>query len=164
MILVSQQIYPPYQVIWVQNQGNLGIINNYQFKEFTKYLPRVQPLCWTNLYLLVSRFYKGKLPEKLSLMSSDHRSPVKVVQSCLTLETPWTVAHQAPLSLGFSRQESWSGCHFLLHTGAQIASYFPELFLGSSVKNQTKVQKTTTSTEFPSHFQAPRSPLGLLWT
>ena len=22
---------------------------------------------------------------------------------------PWTVAHQAPLSLGFSRQESWSG-------------------------------------------------------
>ena len=23
--------------------------------------------------------------------------------------TPWTVAHQAPLSLGFSRQEYWSG-------------------------------------------------------
>ena len=23
--------------------------------------------------------------------------------------TPWTVAHQAPLSLGFSRQECWSG-------------------------------------------------------
>ena len=22
--------------------------------------------------------------------------------------TPWTVAHQAPLSMGFSRQESWS--------------------------------------------------------
>ena len=25
-----------------------------------------------------------------------------------TLVTPWTVAHQAPLSLGFSRQEYWS--------------------------------------------------------
>ena len=25
------------------------------------------------------------------------------------LETPWTVARQAPLSVGFSRQESWSG-------------------------------------------------------
>ena len=24
-------------------------------------------------------------------------------------ETPWTVAHQAPLSMGFSRQEHWSG-------------------------------------------------------
>ena len=25
------------------------------------------------------------------------------------LVTPWTVAHQDPLSLGFSRQEEWSG-------------------------------------------------------
>ena len=32
-----------------------------------------------------------------------------VVQSCPTLATPWTVAHQAPLSTGFSRKESWSG-------------------------------------------------------
>ena len=24
--------------------------------------------------------------------------------------TPWTVAHQAPLSMEFSRQEYWSGC------------------------------------------------------
>ena len=29
--------------------------------------------------------------------------------------TPWTVAHQAPLSMGFSRQEYWSGCSSLLH-------------------------------------------------
>ena len=28
--------------------------------------------------------------------------------------TPWTVAHQAPLSMGFSRQEYWSGFHSLL--------------------------------------------------
>ena len=28
--------------------------------------------------------------------------------------TPWTVAHQAPLSMGFPRQESGVGCHFLL--------------------------------------------------
>ena len=35
-------------------------------------------------------------------------------QSCLTLATPWTVAHQAPLSMGFSRQEYWSELHFLL--------------------------------------------------
>ena len=26
--------------------------------------------------------------------------------------TPWTVAHPAPLSMGFSRQESWSGLPF----------------------------------------------------
>ena len=36
------------------------------------------------------------------------------VKSCLILATPWTVVCQAPLSLGFSRQESGAGCHFLL--------------------------------------------------
>ena len=35
-----------------------------------------------------------------------------VAKSCLTLVTPWTVAHQAPLSMGFSRQEYWSGLPF----------------------------------------------------
>ena len=30
--------------------------------------------------------------------------------SCVQLfATPWTVAHKAPLSMGFSRQEYWSG-------------------------------------------------------
>ena len=31
-----------------------------------------------------------------------------VAKSCPTLETVWTVACQAPLSMGFSRQEYWS--------------------------------------------------------
>ena len=31
-----------------------------------------------------------------------------VAQSCLTLSNPWTIACQAPLSMGFSRQEYWS--------------------------------------------------------
>ena len=26
--------------------------------------------------------------------------------------TPWTVAHQAPLSMGFSRQQYWNGLPF----------------------------------------------------
>ena len=33
----------------------------------------------------------------------------KSLQSCLTLCNPQTAAHQAPPSLGFSRQEHWSG-------------------------------------------------------
>ena len=32
-----------------------------------------------------------------------------VAKLCPTLATPWTVAHQAPLPMGFSRQEYWSG-------------------------------------------------------
>ena len=35
-----------------------------------------------------------------------------VPKLCLTLSIPWTVAHQAPLSMGFSRQEYWSGLPF----------------------------------------------------
>ena len=38
----------------------------------------------------------------------------KSLQSCLTLCDPIDGSHQAPPSLGFSRQEHWSGCHFLL--------------------------------------------------
>ena len=33
-------------------------------------------------------------------------------QSCPTFATSWTVAHQAPLSMEFSRQEYWSGLLF----------------------------------------------------
>ena len=37
------------------------------------------------------------------------KSESEVTQSCLTLATPWTAAYQAPPSMGFSRQEYWSG-------------------------------------------------------
>ena len=37
------------------------------------------------------------------------KSESEVAQSCLTLSDPWTAAHQAPPSMGFSRQEYWSG-------------------------------------------------------
>ena len=35
-----------------------------------------------------------------------------MAKSCPTLETPWTVACQSPLSMGFSRQEHWSALPF----------------------------------------------------
>ena len=40
-----------------------------------------------------------------------------VAKSCPTLATPWTVAHQTPLSMGFSRQEYWSELPFPSPTG-----------------------------------------------
>ena len=33
-------------------------------------------------------------------------------QWCPTIVTPWTVAHQVPLSMGFFRQEYWIGLSF----------------------------------------------------
>ena len=37
------------------------------------------------------------------------KSESEVAQSFLTLATPWSAAYQAPPSMGFSRQEYWSG-------------------------------------------------------
>ena len=39
-------------------------------------------------------------------------SESEVAQSCPTLCDPGTVAHQAPPSMGFTRQEYWSGLPF----------------------------------------------------
>ena len=35
-----------------------------------------------------------------------------VAKLCLTLAIPWTLARQAPLSMGFSMQEYWRGLPF----------------------------------------------------
>ena len=37
---------------------------------------------------------------------------VKSLSRVRLFATPWTVAYQAPLSMGFSRQEHWSGLPF----------------------------------------------------
>ena len=37
---------------------------------------------------------------------------VKLLSHVRLFETPWTVAHHTPPSMGFSRQEYWSGVSF----------------------------------------------------
>ena len=63
-----------------------------------------------------------------------------VAKSCLTLGTPLTVARQAPLSMGFFRQETGVGCHFLLqgifptqgsNPGLLHPGYLPTELLGT---------------------------------
>ena len=65
---------------------------------FTKALPYPTPLMLPHL-LLYSR----------SVLFLEHTISVSrsVVSNCFTI--PWGVAHQAPLSMEFSRQEYWSG-------------------------------------------------------
>ena len=55
------------------------------------------------------------------------KSESEVAQSCLTLSDPMAAAHQAPLSIGFSRQEYWSG--------VPLPSPNPQQTLSSMVKN-----------------------------
>ena len=40
------------------------------------------------------------------------RKKVKLLSHVQLFATPWTVAYQVPLSMGFSRQEYWSGLPF----------------------------------------------------
>ena len=46
------------------------------------------------------------------ISSASLESESDVTQSCPTLCNPWTVAYQAHPSMGFSRQEYWSGLPF----------------------------------------------------
>ena len=49
--------------------------------------------------------------ERVRIEESE-RENVKSLSRVRLFATPWTVAHQAPLSMGFSRQEYWSGLPF----------------------------------------------------
>ena len=49
---------------------------------------------------------------QLSLGTGTYRDACSITQLCLTLWTLWNVAHQAPLTMGFPRQECWSGLPF----------------------------------------------------
>ena len=48
----------------------------------------------------------------LKLMYDHEKVKVKSVSCVQLFLTLWTVAHQASLSMGFSRQEYWSGLPF----------------------------------------------------
>ena len=48
----------------------------------------------------------------LKSLLQHHSSKVKSLSRVQLFLTPWTVAYQAPLSMGFSRREYWSGLPF----------------------------------------------------
>ena len=86
----------------------------------------------TETYTALEKYKKKKKTSHKNTIKqcqwNDDRSPPPlryhgsglVAKLCLTLVTPWTIACQAPLSLGFSRQDYWSRLPFLSesHTNA----------------------------------------------
>ena len=64
---------------------------------------------------IVSEYVSRDMKDyKLARRSSWNYSPCCLVtKPCLTFVIPWMVACQASLSMGFSRQENWSGLPFL---------------------------------------------------
>ena len=60
-------------------------------------------------------------------MANMHMKRCSMLTCFRLFGTPWTVAHQAPLSMGFPRQEYWSGLPFpspgdLPDPGIELAS------------------------------------------
>ena len=84
-----------------------------------------------------NEFVTGRETEKLLEHSGHCQESLSICAKSLghvrLFETPWTVARQAPLSMGFSRQEYWSGLPFLSPDPRIEPTSFgsPELAAGS---------------------------------
>ena len=85
------------------------------------------------------------------------RMCAQLLQSCPTLVTPWTIARQVPLSMGFPRQEYWSGLPCpppgnLLHPGVQpagdglVVTSTPKSALDGNVDSETEGPENVIST------------------
>ena len=57
-------------------------------------------------------FLSYRLDGWISRRSGEKKVKVKSLSHLWLCATPWTVAHQAPQSMGFSRQDDWSGLPF----------------------------------------------------
>ena len=71
-----------------------------------------------NSYILLTVCCIAAMESALFILINFYNNPIaaaaaaKSLQSCPTLCDPIDGSHQAPLSLGFSRQEHWSGLPF----------------------------------------------------
>ena len=82
---------------------------------------------WSHFYaVLITRATKHLLNKIWYIHRTKHYAAAKSLQSC---QTPWTAAHQAPVSLGVSRQEHWSGLPFPSPMHACMLSRFSHVRL-----------------------------------
>ena len=96
------------------------------FMEFKVQVERTTPLLYEVLQEVA---LKGPLMPCCMLSCSNHVQLFAI---------PWTVAHQAPLSMGFSRQEYWSGLRCpppgdLPDPGIEPTSLMPPAWQGGSL-------------------------------
>ena len=90
-----------------------------------------------------------------------------VAQSCPNLATPWTVARQVPLSVGFSRQEHWSG----VAISFSRVSIFPTQESNLSLQHCRRILYQPSYKGSPSHsychiiivYQRPKGKYVLKW-
>ena len=90
--------------------GRLSSDSNCNFSWISSLSAYAEDFGLASLYGHRSQFFKIRL--------SFYPRGGLVTKLCLTLATPWTVACQPPLSMGFSRQEYWSGLPFSFSRGS----------------------------------------------
>ena len=88
------------------------------FLTFSTVTPGLSPGCKRYHYLIYILFFIPRILPAEDYLFSWRREKCLLTHTALCAQpfsrvqlftTPWTVAHQAPLSMGFSRQEYWSG-------------------------------------------------------
>ena len=73
-----------------------------------------------------------------------------VTKLCPTLATPWSVAHQAPLSMDSPGKDTGMGCHFLCWTegGKNSSQNFEKIIFHTQVLQRVQVLKEPNSAIF----------------
>ena len=87
---------PTTQIFFYAQSYKQQFIQILNSREIFKYIL----ICFLLLYFLCISYFAASVVQSLSRI--------------WLFATPWTVAHHTPLFMGFSRQEYWSGLHFLL--------------------------------------------------
>ena len=98
---ITTLLHSPYNS---QQRGSLG-----GYLEWTGAVSTAQRY---TVWSTVGCMLEGRHCDSLSLWTP--KSESEVLSHVRFSATPWAVAYQPPPSMGFSRQESWSGCHSLL--------------------------------------------------
>ena len=99
------------------HQRHRGSMNNLNKQVLLNFFQFITLTSYSLLLLLLSHFSRVRL--------------------CVT---PWTAAHQAPPSMGFSRQEYWSGVS--LPSQSYSLTYYISTWLPIFIKPRIKIQRS----------------------
>ena len=85
----------------------------------------IQKTFFLPFFMQMNIIYSSK--KKIRVENCVHVCMLSYFSPVQLLVTPWTIPCQAPLSVRFSRQEYWRGCHFLLQGIFQTQGLSPPL-------------------------------------
>ena len=128
----------PHSGLWVSATWDCASLQEETDVSWCVLLKKIKPSC-TSQGNQQGEWNPGSGEKKDTFYGSMHRLVhVCVLSHAQVFATPWTAARQAPLSMGFSRQEYWSGLPFsppwdLPNLGIEPASPLSPALAGRSL-------------------------------